>query len=136
MRPVQRPGEYVFVTLESDLDSVPTGLTVLASVVEDEGLSVVVPRSDADRAGLTYDFVAGWITLTVHSGLAAVGLTAGISAALTRAGISANVIAGFHHDHILVPSDRVDDALNALSTTRRQSLTGLGSGRRLVSGSP
>ena len=115
MEPVRRPGEYVFLTLDRGSDAVPTGLSVLASVLEDEGLSVVVARPEADRAGLSYDFVAGWITLTVHSGLAAVGLTAGVSSALTRAGISANVIAGFHHDHVLVPADRMDDALGVLS---------------------
>ncbi len=119
MSPVRRPGEYVFATLGAGSGTAPAGLTVFASVVEDEGLSVVVTRSDADRCGLSYDFVAGWITLTVHSGLAAIGLTAAVSAALTRAGISANVIAGFHHDHILVPSDRVDDALLALAALGR-----------------
>jgi hypothetical protein len=71
-------------------------------------------RSDADAAGLPYDFVACWITLTVHSDLEAVGLTAAFATALGERGISCNVIAGLHHDHLLVPVERKDDALKAL----------------------
>lgn len=54
---------------------------------------------------LKYDFVASWISLQVHSELGAVGLTAAFSEALTQAGVSCNVLAGFYHDHILVPKE-------------------------------
>ncbi|XAS78311.1 ACT domain-containing protein (plasmid) [Dermatophilaceae bacterium Sec6.4] len=107
MSPQRRPGQYVFVTVAS----YPKGAEVLASVVEHEGLSVVLTQDDADRLGLAYDYVAGWITLQVHSALAAVGLTAAVSAALTEANISCNVVAGHHHDHLLVPAHRIDDAI-------------------------
>ncbi len=109
MSPEARAGRYVFATVDE-----PPSAEVLASVVEPEGLSVVVAQEDADRLGLGYDFVAGWITLRVHSSLAAVGLTAAVSAALADASISCNVIAGFHHDHLLVPIDRLDEALAVL----------------------
>ena len=95
-----------------------------ASVVEPEGLSLVVCQEDADRLGLRYDFVARWIMLTVHSSLSAVGLTAAVSAALAEVGISCNVIAGRHHDHLLVPAARADDALATLAR-----LTGSGLSR-------
>jgi hypothetical protein len=88
--------------------------SAVAFVAEDEGLSVVLEQADADARGLSYHFVAAWITLTVHSDLAAVGLTAAVSAALTEVGISANVIAGHHHDHLLVPVERSDEALAVL----------------------
>jgi hypothetical protein len=52
--------------------------------------------------------------LTVHSSLEAVGLTAAFSARLAERNISCNVLAGYHHDHILVPVDRVQDAIDAL----------------------
>jgi hypothetical protein len=87
-----------------------------AVVHESEGVTCVVPRSTADAQGWPYDFVAGWITLQVHSALAAVGLTAEVSRALSERGISCNVLAGFFHDHLLVPADRVPDAIAALES--------------------
>ena len=83
------------------------------------GRTLVVRREVADDAGLAYDFVGCWITLTVHSSLDAVGLTAAFSSALARAGIGCNVLAGRYHDHILVPHSRREDAvavLRALAT--------------------
>jgi len=65
---------------------------------------------------LAYEFVAAWITLQVHSALEAVALTAAISHALTEAGVSANVVAGYTHDHVFVPLERADDAMRALGT--------------------
>lgn len=110
MAPRRRPGRFVFVTV----DAVPTDVEVCASVAEAEGLSVVVSQDDADRLGLAYEFVAGWITLQVHSALSAVGLTASVSAALTEENISCNVVAGNRHDHLLVPVERADDAVAVL----------------------
>ena len=54
------------------------------------------------------------ISLTVHSDLAAVGLTAAFATALGGEGISANVVAGYFHDHIFVQWTRRDDAVAAL----------------------
>ncbi len=110
MSPQRRQGRYVFVTVTNR----PKDAEVLASVVEAEGLSLVLAEKDADRLGLTYDFVAGWITLQVYSALTAVGLTAAVSAVLAEADISCNVVAGYHHDHLLVPIDRLDDAIDLL----------------------
>jgi hypothetical protein len=111
MRPELMPGQCVFVTLPDGEDP---GVEQLATVREAEGLSVVLARENADRLGLDYDFVAGWITLRVESALEAVGLTAAVSTCLTRRGISCNVVAGFHHDHLLVPVDSAEEALKAL----------------------
>jgi hypothetical protein len=57
----------------------------------------------------------------VHSALDAVGLTAAVSTALADAGLSCNVIAGYHHDHLLVPADRVAEALAVLSDLSRNT---------------
>jgi hypothetical protein len=54
------------------------------------------------------------ITLKVHSSLEAVGLTAAFSRALTEAGISANVVAAYYHDHIFVPATDAERAIEAL----------------------
>ena len=117
MNPVVVPGEFVFVTV----DATPPDLEPRATVVEDEGVSLVITREQADERGWEYDFVAAWITLRVHSALDAVGLTAAVSTVLTQEGISCNVIAGRLHDHLLVPWNRSADALRAL-----ESLSGRG----------
>ena len=107
MAPVVRHQEVVVVACDLSLPA-------LAVVEEDEGTTRVVSRAVADEHGLAYDLVLAWITLTVASDLAAVGLTAAVSGALADAGIACNVLAGLHHDHLLVPADRRDDALEAL----------------------
>ena len=108
IHPVLRDGEYVYVLWPRGR---PLEAGIEAAVREAEGLTVVLSRAEADRLGLPYDFVAAWITLQVHSELEAVGLTAAVGRALTDARISCNVLAGFHHDHLLVP---VADAARAL----------------------
>lgn len=117
-----RAGEYVFVS-EAQPERLPRALA-LATIEEAEGLSCVLRREDADAHGLRYDFVAAWLSLSVHSALQAVGLTAAVSQALAERGIACNVIAGFHHDHLLVPSDRRDEAVAALHSLRRANPAG------------
>lgn len=112
MRPSLVQGEFVFVIV-TNIESMPP-VHPYASVVEPEGLSLVLRREQADEVGLTYDFVAAWITLRVNSSLHAVGLTAAVSHALAAAGVSCNVIAGFHHDHLLVPHPKADEVLDLL----------------------
>lgn len=112
MRPVQRDGEYVYVLWPHGRPLAPG---IEAAVREAEGLTVVLPRSAADAEGLSYDFVAAWITLEIHSALEAVGLTAEVGRALTEVGVSCNVLAGFHHDHLLVPVAEASRALEALA---------------------
>ena len=74
----------------------------LGSFQEREGLTVIVQRQQAEQLQLEIDYVAAWLTLNVHSALAAVGLTAAVAGALADAGISCNVIAGYYHDHLFV----------------------------------
>ena len=112
LHPVLREGEYVYVLWPHGR---PLAAGIEAAVREAEGLTVVLPREEADRLGLAYDFVAAWITLEVHSELEAVGLTAAVGKALTDARISCNVLAGFHHDHLLVPVADAPRALEVLA---------------------
>ncbi len=126
MRPRLDPQVYVW----SCVDQVPGGVTPVATVQEVEGLTVVCTQADADAAGLDATFPCARITLEVHSALEAVGLTAAFASALGEAGISANVVAGFHHDHIFVPLDRADDALAALERLSTSTPIGVRKGRR------
>ncbi len=110
MQPELRPGRFVYTTLPV----LPDGIAVVASVLEDEGVSVVIEQSLANRLGLRYDYVAAMITLRVHSSLHAVGLTSAVASALADAGISCNVVAGNFHDHLFVPLDRSEQVLSVL----------------------
>ncbi|MEW1659020.1 MULTISPECIES: ACT domain-containing protein [unclassified Streptomyces] len=118
MRPELNPGRYVFTMVEG---GVPSGVAPVVTVAEREGLTVVVPLEEADAAGMAYDYVAGWITLRVHSALEAVGLTAAISRELSDAGLSCNVVAGFHHDHLFVPYQHADRAVALLESLAQRS---------------
>lgn len=91
---------------------------IVASMREPEGLSVILPEQVALDLGLPVAFTAAWITLTVHSDLAAIGLTAAFSSALGQAGISCNVVAGVHHDHLFVPVDQAQQAMETLRALR------------------
>jgi uncharacterized protein len=114
MDPILGATAWVFVTLPDAAYGDRAELAPLGCFHENEGLTLIIPRSRADDAGCAYDGVYRAITLRVHSSLSAVGLTAAVAAALADHGISANVVAAFHHDHIFVPADRAAEALDAL----------------------
>lgn len=86
----------------------------LASFQEKEGLTLVLTEQQAKDFQLDILFRARWISLTVHSDLEAVGLTAAFATALAEAGLSCNVFAGAFHDHLLVPVHQAEAALLAL----------------------
>lgn len=120
MQPVLNPGTFAFVVAAGDVEIPPE--LILASIREPEGLSLVVPEALAHSLDLPVVYSAAWITLKVHSDLAAVGLTAAFSTALGRAGISCNVIAGVHHDHLFVPVAQADQALEVLLQLQASSV--------------
>ncbi len=95
------------------------GVSVAAMVTEDEGPTAVINAEDAGKLNLEPEFVATWLTLNVNSALDAVGLTAAVSGALASAGIPCNVLAGYHHDHLLVPVERSEQAIAILNSLRK-----------------
>jgi hypothetical protein len=125
MHPELNDGVYVFASVPSDTDV--WHVAPVATFREREGLTLIVEETAAARAGLSVLFRAAWITLTVHSDLQAVGLTAAVAAALSIAGISCNVVAAAFHDHIFVPVERAEDALTELIRLQDQAC-GQGSG--------
>jgi hypothetical protein len=112
MQPTQEAGTYVFC---------PVGLSfaipwpeVVGFFREAEGVTLILRQEVADQLGLPYEFVAAWLMLTVHSALAAVGLTAAVAQALAAENISCNVVAAYYHDHLFVAQADADRALAAL----------------------
>jgi len=119
MSPELSGREYVFCTFENARYGDFSQLEPIATINETEGLTLIIPRTIADKNGLTYESAFRGITLTIHSSLNAIGLTAAFSNKLTEHGIGANVIAGYYHDHIFVQSEHAEKAIEALSEFAR-----------------
>ena len=86
----------------------------LATFRESEGTTLIVPWERAEEFDVCSEPMAR-ITLNIHSSLQAVGLTAAVSQALASEAISANVVAGFYHDHIFVPQMAGERAVACLT---------------------
>ncbi len=112
MKPEFNTGEYVFsLTNAMNIGMMKDAICLFR---EKEGTTVILPKPNADQANLPYTGTYAWITLTVHSSLEAVGLTAAVSQALTNANISCNIVAAYHHDHLFVPSSDAEKAMAVL----------------------
>jgi hypothetical protein len=115
LSPHLKDGDFVFCTIQNGKYGDFAELCPLASFCEEEGLTLLVTKENADKAGFNYESIFKCITLKVHSSLEAVRLTAAVSSKLAKRGISANVLAAYYHDHIFVPAEKVDAALSALN---------------------
>lgn len=124
MTPVLQPGTFVFCSMIHNKDAEAAMPLAKATFVEDEGLSLILPKADADRLGLTYEAPMKQITLMVFSSVEGVGLTAAVAKALAKEQIPANVVAATQHDHVFVPSKMADAALEALRALQEKARGG------------
>ncbi|WP_116771577.1 ACT domain-containing protein [Maribacter litoralis] len=113
LKPSLNKGNYVFISV-NDIRHISRDI-ILFEFKEKEGITIILEQAKADELNFKYDFVASWITLTVHSALNAVGLTAAVSTALTKYNISCNVVAAYYHDHIFVATKDTEQAMEVLS---------------------
>lgn len=120
LNPVLHDSLYVFGTLGTRQWSELEKWQPLATFSEAEGWSVVVRKTIADAEGLEYHGCFRLLTLQVHSSLTAVGLTAAVAGALAESSISANVVAAYHHDHLLVTAADAEEALKVLRQLSKQ----------------
>jgi len=101
-----------------------------------EGMTFVMPLSALVKCGSDVGIDPAKqpymrrITLGVHSSLEAVGLTAAVSTLLARHGISANMIAGYHHDHLFVPANDAERAVELLIQLAEESRVATCSGNQ------
>ncbi|WP_133650992.1 ACT domain-containing protein [Paraburkholderia flava] len=123
MQPVLDDRQVAFVSIDvkAEVSWDPLGPDVVATFREREGLTLIVELNAALKSGVPILFRAAWITLTVHSDLEAVGLTAAFANALGAEGISCNVVAAAYHDHIFVPLADAQRAMAALERLQRDS---------------
>ena len=116
LRPKTLPATYVFCSLKDADYGALSHTNPLACFAEEQGLALVITRESADLEGLAYQGTFRCISLQSHSSLEAIGLTAAVTSELATHDISANVIAGYYHDHIFVPSRHADLALRLLES--------------------
>lgn len=114
LEPVLVEGLFVYATVPPEKLNEYLPLNPIGLFFEAEGLTLILQREAAERAGLAASAPLRRITMMVHSSLEAVGMTAAMAAALTKEGISANVVAAYYHDHIFVPAADADRAIEAL----------------------
>ena len=103
---------WAFVSVD-DVSSEYLAEHALATFRETEGTTLIVPWERAEEFDVSSEPMAR-ITLNIHSSLEAVGLTAAVSQALASEAISANMVAGFYHDHIFVPQTAGERAVACL----------------------
>ncbi|MFN7002753.1 MAG: ACT domain-containing protein [Roseinatronobacter sp.] len=115
MTPVLDPETYVMCSLRSGQDSVAPSNLSLAMFREREGVSLILPLQAAERFAFSgVSSPLSCISLDVYSSLEGVGLTAAVSGALAARDIACNIVAAYHHDHVFVPQDRAEEALEVL----------------------
>lgn len=114
MTPELRPGIFVFVSTDDAELGKQLSQAAIATFREDEGLSLLVPLELAQQNRLNVDQLMRCITLNVYSSLDGVGLTAAVSAALADNAIPCNMVAGFHHDHVFIPENLCEKAMQVL----------------------
>jgi len=121
MTPALQPGQFVFISTQDPALIAQLGSHAISTFREDEGLSMLVPVHSAESAGLAVALPMRCITLNVYSSLEGVGLTAAVATALGAHDIPCNMIAACHHDHVFVPANTCDRALEVLRSLQYQA---------------
>lgn len=119
MAPELSDAEYAFAAIRAE----PRDLARLdpwAIIREEEGATIILETRAAKANNVPFESSFKKITLRVHSSLDAVGLTAAVATALKDIGVSANVVAGYYHDHVFVKSEDGERAIAALKELARQ----------------
>lgn len=122
MTPTVRPGTYVFISTTDPTVVASLTSQAISTFEEDEGMSMLIPLDLAKKSGFSVDQPMSCITLNVYSSLEGVGLTSAVSTALGDQSIPCNMVAAFHHDHVFVPSEMCDRAMDVLTSLQKQAV--------------
>jgi len=121
MSPVLGDGTWNYCCEADSAKAASLATHAFGMVREVEGVTLILPTSIAAAQGYDVTLNMRLITLNVFSDLEGVGLTAAVAQALTDAGISCNVVAAFHHDHVFVPEADAERAMDALIAAQQNA---------------
>ena len=121
MSPVLGDGTWVYCCESDSVKAATLAQHAFCLVRETEGMTLILPTSVAASQGYDTSLSMRLITLNVYSDLEGIGLTAAVAQALTDAGISCNVVAAYHHDHVFVPQGDADRAMSALIAAQQSA---------------
>jgi hypothetical protein len=123
MCPTLSPDIFVFVTF---LDpSLLERVTPRCLFQEEEGISAILERIDAEAAGFAEQSYYRMITLCVNSDLQAVGFLATVTSVLANENIPCNAVSAFHHDYLFVPEA---SAIKSMQLLKNLMASGLANG--------
>ncbi|MDU1892295.1 MAG: ACT domain-containing protein [Dysgonomonas sp.] len=121
MKPNLHEDEFVFCTIKNMLLTEVIHFNPIGYFIEEEGTTLIVTKDCAESNNIPFDCTFGLISLTIHSSLEAVGLTAAIAQRLADNNISANVVAAYYHDHIFVPLKDSSRAMIVLHELQKEN---------------
>jgi len=114
LQPELDPHLYCFVTVPEGYRARQISEFSVASVLEGEGWSFVLPLEVVKSYFLPVGLPQRRIVLKARSVPEGAALAAAVPGMLARAGIACNWVAAFHRDYVFVPEDRADEALAIL----------------------
>ncbi|KAE9628963.1 ACT domain-containing protein [Parasedimentitalea maritima] len=114
MIPELQPGRFVFATFPDGKEPGNLIQQAISVFKEKEGVSLILPVDVAIGVDISIEDDMRCITLNVYSSLQGVGLTAAVSTALGEVGIPCNMVAAYHHDHVFVPAEMSERAMQVL----------------------
>ncbi len=125
MNPRLSHEDFVFCATTDAAVAAQAQASALGWFNEREGVSLILPRENAEALGFPADLPMRRIELTVASALDGVGLTAAVASALAAQAIPCNVVGALHHDHVFVPAAMAERALNALRALQARVTLGM-----------
>jgi uncharacterized protein len=84
-------------------------------------VTLIIPEHVALTHQIPHTYACKMLTCNVHSSLSAVGFMAVLTRKLADAGISVNPVSGYFHDHLFVPVERAERAVEVLEQIRRDA---------------
>ncbi len=110
LSPQLHDGTYAVVSVPEPIPDAHPYMTL----VEAEGLTMLLRQEEAESLGLEYELPLSWITLGAYRAIGSVGLVATATTALAQASIPAVAGVGRWHTHIFVPATDTDRAMKVL----------------------